>query len=85
MHQHSRALNLMPLFLLALTALLTSNVLVSVTIGMGDVIQSSKAFARDVFCGSISLFIVFCSSMFDNSKINQKNDMGKLEEINVER
>ena len=85
MHQQSRALNLIPLFLLAFSARLTSNVLVRVTIGMGDVIQSSKALARDVCCGSISLFIVFCSCVFNNSKINQKNDMGKLEEINVER
>ena len=39
--------------------LLTLNVLVNVTIGMGDDIQSSKAFALDVFCGLTSIFM-FC-------------------------
>ena len=36
-----------------------SNVLVSVTIGIGDVIHSEKASARDVSCGLTSAFIFF--------------------------
>ena len=71
-------LNLTPLLLLALSTLLTLNVLVSVTIGMGDVIQSSKAWARDVFCGSISLFI-FLVAVLSKPKINQKNDMDNMD------
>ena len=47
-HQHSRALNLIPRLLLALSNLVTLNVLVNVTIGIGDVIQSEKASARVV-------------------------------------
>jgi hypothetical protein len=47
----------MPRLLLALSSLVTLNVFVNVTMGMGDVIQSEKASARVVSCGAISLFI----------------------------
>ena len=56
-HQHSRVLNLIPLRLLAFSNLLTLNVLVNVTIGMGEVIQRSNASARVVSRGSTSIFI----------------------------
>ena len=59
MHQHSKALNFMPDLLLTLNTLLTSNVLVKVTIGIGDVIHKSKASLRDVSFGLISVLIVF--------------------------
>ena len=57
MHQHRRALNFTPCFLLALTRLLTSKVLVNVTIGIGELIQSSNASALFVSWGLNSVFI----------------------------
>ena len=65
MHQHNRALNLIPRFLLALSILPMLNVLVNVTIGIGDVIQSEKALARLLSCGNISVFIFFVDLFFE--------------------
>jgi hypothetical protein len=58
MHQQRRALNLTPVFLLALSSLLTSNILVRVTIGIGDVIHISNASALAVSLGFTSVFIL---------------------------
>ena len=49
----------MPRRRLTLQSLVTSKVFVSVTIGMGDFIHSSKAMALFVSLGLISCFIVF--------------------------
>ena len=51
------ALNLTPSLLHALTRLLTSKVLVNVTIGIGELIQSSNASALFVSLGFTSVFI----------------------------
>lgn len=61
MHQQRSILNLQPFCLETFRSRVTSNVLVSVTIGIGEVIQSSKAAARLVSFGSISLSLLkFC-------------------------
>jgi hypothetical protein len=57
MHQHRRALNFTPSLLLALIRLLTSKVLVNVTIGIGELIQSSNASALFVSFGFTSVFM----------------------------
>jgi hypothetical protein len=57
MHQQSKALSFMPSFLLTLIACDILMVFVSVTIGIGEVIQRENASARDVDCGLISCFI----------------------------
>ena len=58
MHQHKRALNFTLFCLPTLQRCVTSKVLVSVTIGMGDFIHSSNACARLVSFGLISCFIL---------------------------
>ena len=63
MHQHNRALNLIPRLLLAFSTLVTLNVFVNVTIGIGEVIQSEKASARVVSWGDISVFIYLSYSV----------------------
>ena len=50
-------LNFIPFRLAKRTNRLTSIVLVNVTIGIGDFIHSEKAAPREVFAGSISVFI----------------------------
>ena len=57
MHQHSSMLNYSLCRLLILYSGVTSKVLVSVTIGMGDFIHSSNVTARLVSLGLISCFI----------------------------
>ncbi len=58
MHQHSNILNFNPRLRLTLQSRVTSKVLVSVTIGMGDFVHNSKAMALLVSLGLISCFIV---------------------------
>jgi hypothetical protein len=58
MHQQRRALNFTPNFLLALSSLATSKVLVRVTIGIGEVIHISNASALVVSFGFTWVFIV---------------------------
>jgi hypothetical protein len=66
MHQHSNLLNFKPLRLHTLHRGVTSNVLVSVTIGIGDFIHIWNAHARLVSLGFTSCFIVsiytFCAA-----------------------
>ena len=57
-HQHISVLNLMPLFLLTFTNLLTFIVFTNVTIGIGAVIHISKANARLVSWGCTSVFMI---------------------------
>jgi hypothetical protein len=58
MHQQSSMLNFSPRRRLTLQSRVTSKVFVSVTIGMGDFIHSSKAVARLVSLGLTSCFIL---------------------------
>ena len=57
--QHKIILNFHPLFLLVFKIRETSNVLVRVTIGIGDDIHNSNAAALEVSLGFISFFITF--------------------------
>ena len=66
MHQQSSMLNFSPRRRLTLQSRVTSKVFVSVTIGMGDFIHSSKAVARFVSLGLISCFIVY---LFSTAKL----------------
>ena len=62
MHQQSSILNFNPRLRLTLQSRVTSKVLVSVTISMGDFIHNSNAIARLVSLGLISCFIVYMVS-----------------------
>ena len=64
--QQSSMLNFIPRRRLTLQSLVTSKVLVSVTIGMGDFVHSSKAMALLVSLGLISCFIVY---LFSTAKL----------------
>jgi hypothetical protein len=64
MHQLSSMLNFSPRRRLTLQSLVTSKVFVSVTIGMGDFIHSSKAMALLVSLGLISCFILISQLKF---------------------
>ena len=57
--QHKIILNFHPLFLLVFKIRETSNVLVRVTIGIGDDIHNSNASALGVSLGFTSFFIMF--------------------------
>ena len=57
--QHKTILNFHPLFLLIFKIRETSNVLVRVTIGIGDDIHNSNAAALEVSLAFISFFITF--------------------------
>ena len=70
MHQHSRALNFTPSLLLALSRLLTSKVLVNVTIGIGELIQSSNASALFVSCGFTAVFIIYIYFIIGRKVLN---------------
>ena len=77
----------MPLFLLALSKPPTLNVLVNVTIGIGDVIQSEKALARGVSCGAISCFMTMVIQAPEDisKKLSDKMDLAYSNSMRIVR